>query len=248
MADATPCDSCHAGCCRAFVVPITGADALRLQRTGHDFWAFAVRWSDPDGAIAGRVAPHLYFADTGDEPFVLGLMHNESAVHPGTSRCRFLLESPPTPDAPLGRGVCSLYGSRPSACRVFPTKFDAARELVQLEPVPPSGRPSDPQPAYSLCPRPWQTHEIDVVEQPGVLAAAESEMDFFTKVATLWNRTRGPWEAFPTFLQLVYAGRVVVSNESRPLPSGGSETSDEPPATIPFRRPSPQPSDRRRAA
>ena len=244
MSGSTPCENCHAGCCRAFVVPLSGTDVLRLEQTGLQFWDFAVRWADPDGQIAHRYAPHLFFEDTGDEPFVLGLMHEQSGVHPGTTRCRYLLESTPTAEAPLGRAACSLYDKRPAACRAFPMRMDASRELVQLEPLHAMGRPSDPQPAYRLCPRSWQPHEVDVVETPGQLAAADAEMQFFHKVAALWNRNRGPWEAFPTFLHLVYAGRVVQGETARPNsnePASGvadesSTDMAERPISVPFPR------------
>jgi hypothetical protein len=58
------CESCHAGCCRAFAVPITGADILRIEgRLGLDFREFACRWSGPDGAISRNAAPQFVFDD-----------------------------------------------------------------------------------------------------------------------------------------------------------------------------------------
>ena len=222
----TPCDSCHAGCCRAFVVPITGTDVLRLERTGLDFWDFAVRWSDPDGSIAQRHAPQLHFADTGDEPFVLGLMHTPSATLPGSTCCRFLREAAPTPDAPLGTAACSLYEDRPRTCRVFPMKFNQTRELVQLEHVPPHGRSSDDHLAYKLCPRDWTVDEVDAIEMPATIATAEHEMQLFHKIAGVWNRRRGEWTAFPDFLRQVYNSLVRVA-----------EPPADHPATVPFHRP-----------
>ena len=211
---------------------MTGADALRIERSGRDFWSFAARWSDPDGSIAGRYAPHLFFADTGQEPFVLGLLHNESSLHAGTTKCSFLGETPPTEDAPLGVGRCALYEGRPAACRVFPSKLDATRELVQLEPLPTRGQIDDPNPIYSLCPTDWKPEHIDPIETPGVIAAAEIEMEFFHKIARMWNRVAGPWEAFPKFLRLVYAGRVRVVE---PVADPVVDESDEL-VSVPFRR------------
>ena len=229
----SPCENCHAGCCRAFVVPITGSDVLRIEKTGLTFWDFAVRWSDPDGQIARRLAPQLYFADAGDEPFVLGLMHTASETLPGSGRCRFLRETTPTEDTPLGRGECGLYEHRPATCRVFPAKFDSGRELVQLEPIAQNGRPADPHPAYSMCPREWTARDLDAVETPAAIATAEHEMTFFHKVAALWNRRRGDWVDFPPFLRLVYGARLRGVGDS----AGDSRADDTTPATIPFVRP-----------
>ena len=59
-----PCQSCHAGCCRSFAVPITGADIVTIERRfGHSFWDFVCRWVDPEGKIARGRVPHFYFAD-----------------------------------------------------------------------------------------------------------------------------------------------------------------------------------------
>ena len=231
----SPCDTCHAGCCRAFVVPLTGSDVLRLERTGLDFWDFAVRWSDPNGEIARRHAPHLFFADTGEEPFVLGLMQSESETLPGSTRCRFLRESRPTADAPLGQAACSLYGSRPATCRVYPMRFESDRELVQLEMVPPHGRSGDDHPAYTLCPRPWSVDDVDAVEMPATIAAAEHEMRLFHKIVAVWNRRPGEWTAFPDFLRQVYASLV---RPAQPLAAAAPvAAADAPTQTIPFRRP-----------
>lgn len=214
----SPCEGCHAGCCRSFAVPISGADVLRLERTGLSFWDFATRWADENGAIANGYAPHLHFADEPQTPFVLGLSHVESRVFPGTPKCRFLSETDPTGERPLGVGRCGTYESRPAACRVFPKKLDERGELVQLQPVPARGRDSQ-EPQFRLCPRPWTAADVDPVETPGEIVTAEFEMRFFAKVAALWNRTPGGWLTFPTFLRSVYAARVV-STATTAMPAG----------------------------
>ena len=203
----TPCDGCHAGCCRSFAVPISGADALRLEETGLSFWDFATRWEDRTGAIANGYAPHLFFEDDPGTPFVLGLSHVESRVFPGTPKCRFLSETDPTAEHPLGVGNCGMYEGRPAACRVFPKKLDDRGELVQLQPIPARGndRPDD---VFNLCPRPWTAADVDPIEAPAEIVVAEHEMRFFAKVVALWNRQPGEWRAFPAFLRKVYTARV----------------------------------------
>ena len=150
------CATCHAGCCRAYVVPLTGADILRIMaKEKRSFWDFACRWADPQGAIALKYAPHFFFRDAPHVPFVISLIQEPSQHFPQTARCRFLEEGAPSAEHPLGISKCGIYDSRPSACRVFPTKFDRAGELAVLCEVPAQG-PSGTDPAYSLCSKPWQ--------------------------------------------------------------------------------------------
>ena len=210
------CLDCHAGCCRSFAVPITGADVLRIERQlGLNFWQFACRWADPDGKIARKYAPHFYFNDEPQTPFVLCLRHEASEFHPGTTKCRFLMESEPTRDQPRGQARCGAYASRPMACRAFPTKFNMTGELAVIHDVPAQGREN--LPIYSLCPRQWKPEEIDPLQAPQDLAVAKYEMDFFRSMAAIWNRVPRPFAVFPEFLRLVYQNRVMREPEAAPV-------------------------------
>ena len=207
-ANGSPCEGCHGGCCRSFAVPVTGADVFRLTRaTGRGFWEVACRWPDADGKIARRDAPALYFAEAPRAPVVLCLVHEESRALPGSARCRFLLETPPTADRPRGTGRCGVYADRPAACRGYPLRFAADGRLVKVHDVPPRGR-SGTHPAYDLCPRPWTADDVDPLSAPAELAAARWEMEFFRQVAAAWNRAPRPSAAFPAYLEAIYAGRV----------------------------------------
>lgn len=206
------CEGCHAGCCRSFAVPVSGADVLQIVRhQGLSFWEFVCRWADPDGSIAGNYAPHVYFDDEPDTPFVLCLTHVPSDQFPGTTRCRFLLEAPDNNGN--GDGVqsvgaaCGIYADRPVACRVFPAKMMPRNELAILYDVPEYGRPGK-EPAYRLCPRQWTPADVDPIEQVQDLVVAQYEMNFYTTLVQSWNRDPGPWLAFPDFLTQVYDQRV----------------------------------------
>ena len=92
----SPCESCHAGCCRSFAIPLSGADIIRLENgLGLTFWDFACRWADPEGIIAQNYAPHFFFEDEPQTPFVITLIHDESIYFPATTRCRYLVEGQP---------------------------------------------------------------------------------------------------------------------------------------------------------
>lgn len=210
----SPCSSCHAGCCRSFAVPVTGADVLRIEReVSLPFEQIACRWADPDGKISRGEAPQLYFDDDPQLSYVLCLQHETSAFHAGTTKCRFLVEGRPSQDNPLGEARCGIYPSRPSACRVFPTKFNSTSELVVLHDVPAHGR-NDANPVYALCPRPWRSDEIDPLQMPQDLAVAKYEWEFFRTVARAWNRRPRPFAAFGEFLHVAYANRVLNGPET----------------------------------
>jgi len=202
------CQGCHAGCCRSFAIPMTGADIIRLERdTGRTFWDFGCRWADPEGTIAANYAPHFFFHDEPQTPFVICLKHEDSSLFRGSTRCKFLKESPPDAEHPLGRGECSIYHSRPAACRVFPTKFDVQNELPILHSVPEYGR-DQKLPQFKLCPRQWTPADVDPIDATNDLVVARYEARFFSQLARLWNQKVGKWEVFPEFLRDVYARRV----------------------------------------
>ena len=209
------CATCHAGCCRSFVVPVTGADILRIaSQNGLSFWDFVCRWTDPEGSIALKYAPHFHFQDQPQTKFVISLIQEYSSQFPGTTRCKFLAEGPPTSEHPLGIAQCGIYGERPSACRVFPTKFDQSGELAVIYDVPAAGKGGS-HPVYQLCPRSWKPEDLDPIQQVQDLVVAKYEMNFFFKLAAAWNEHPGDWLLFPDFLQMVYAKRVLSQDEDR---------------------------------
>ena len=211
--NSTPCDSCHGGCCRSFAVPVTGADILRLERAlPLEFWQFVCRWADPQGHIARNHAPHFHFADEPATPFVICLMHSQSHFLHGTTKCRFLMECEPDEAHPLGRARCGVYGQRPGACRAFPARLDESGELVLLTGVPERGRAGGER-AYDLCPRPWEPADVDALTAIPDLIVGRHEMEFFRRLAEIWNRRPQSWSVFPDFLRLVYDNRVVSTRD-----------------------------------
>jgi Fe-S-cluster containining protein len=202
------CDGCHGGCCRAFAVPITGADIIRIEgRLSLDFWEFVCRWADPSSRIARNAAPHFFFEDEPQTPFVICLKH-ESSIHSGTTRCRFLVESVPDAAQPLGTARCGIYESRPTACRSFPGRLSDDREIVILSDLSQETTRSGNR-VYELCPRPWTPQDVDPIQLTQDLVVMQHELRFFQQIATVWNRTPRPWAVFPDFLRDVYQRRVV---------------------------------------
>jgi len=202
------CDSCHAGCCRSFAVPISGADILRLQNERNlSFWDFICRWADPEGDIARNHAPQFRFSDEPQTPFVICLNHAESESFPGTTKCQFLMECLPDEEHPLGQGRCMVHDVRPSTCRAFPTKLSDGGDLAIIYDVPERGRAED-NPIYSLCPRQWTVDDVDPIGTVQDLVVAKYEMTFFSQLADIWNANPRPWTLFPEFLKVVYGSRI----------------------------------------
>lgn len=225
----SPCESCHAGCCRSFAIPLTGADVIRIERgLNLEFPEFVCRWADPDGIIANNYAPHLFFEDEPETPFVLALMHHESVFFPGTTKCQFLVEGQPDAEHPNGEARCGIYDSRPAACRVFPVRFNDTCELAVINDVPERSRNGESD-VYDLCPRAWEPADIDPVNAIEHLVVARHEMQFFHRIAATWNQQARPWELFPTFLHMIYDNRVV-----RDDTGSSASQSDEEPDTIAF--------------
>jgi Fe-S-cluster containining protein len=202
-ASSSPCEGCHAGCCRAYAVPLTGRDIFRIvTELKLPFWNFVCRWADPLGAIARDIAPHFYFDDNPQTPYVICLLQNESRLFPGTRKCRFLDESSAAEASHGVMGRCSIYEHRPVACRVFPARLDELGELAVHE-VPES--PGELQhAAYELCPRPWSVSDLDSQAARQNLRECAEEMELFHSIGSRWNENPGSWRLFPQFLDLVY--------------------------------------------
>ena len=200
----SPCSGCHAGCCRAYAVPLTGRDIFRIVTQKQvPFWRFVCRWADPSGRISRDIAPHFFFADDRQTPYVIALLQTESRVFPGTRRCVFLNESGPAGNAGGTTGRCAIYDNRPVACRVFPARLDEVGALAVHAVPEPTGESAHP--AYKLCSRPWSVEDLNRDEALKSLKECGREMELFHAVARRWNDDPGPWPLFPDYLEMIYA-------------------------------------------
>ena len=206
------CGTCHGGCCRAFAVPISGSDILRIMtRPQTTFWDVACRWEDAEGKIAGNLAPHFHFSDEPETPFVICLLRSPSQQFPGTECCKFLQELPASSEAPLGRSECGIYHERPGACRIFPATLDDDERITFRD----TGCSAATPPALRLCPRPWQMSDSNPLQILQDLRSAGQEMRLFHEFAAAWNRRPQEWLLFPSILEQVY--HVLALRESDQL-------------------------------
>ncbi len=155
-----PLPSCHAGCCRSFVVPLTGQDIRRLAAaSGRPLWDFACRWDDEDSALPEEFAPRLTFptrpADVCPRRQTLAERgfpgHGPLRVSDGNRD----ETSPPTgatPRCPLHRPMFHPLGTTGSVPTVS-AEVGAGGNHEQRE-LPQHGRATS-ESAYKLCPRDW---------------------------------------------------------------------------------------------
>lgn len=198
-----PCTDCHAGCCRAFAVPLTGADVVRIIRDRKlSFRDFVCRWADPEGLISRKIAPQFSFDDEPETPFVIGLRQNESALWPDTRKCLFLSERLPESSGSAGSSICSIYESRPAACRVFPFRFEpSGRVGIQ----PSLTTPRAPVTPTTLCPSEWNISDVQRLQAEFDLEDCLRQMELFHLIARKWNIVPGPWSLFPDFIDDIYS-------------------------------------------
>ncbi len=202
-ANDSPCTGCHSGCCRAFIVPLTGYDMIRIMTNLElPFWEFVCRYADESGEIAKGIAPHFHFDDDPETPFTIGLLQDASTHFPETQKCQFLKEHEKNDEHPLGVANCSIYEDRPMACRLFPARLDEQNEIGIVN-IPKFGRAGS-NPAYQLCPRDWTTEDIDAEVARRDIGNTATEMQQMHLLAERWNASPRSWLLFPDVIQMVF--------------------------------------------
>ncbi|HNW34662.1 MAG TPA: YkgJ family cysteine cluster protein [Candidatus Ozemobacteraceae bacterium] len=124
-----PCGRCDARCCRTFLVPLNGADIIRLSR----HLAVPIgEWCVLE-PISDATTEYTYFSIrlTGEERYIPCLNRENGS-------CIFLQRS-------SLRAGCGIYEARPGMCRSYPITFSSGKaeymdgcicpERWQLEPA-----------------------------------------------------------------------------------------------------------------
>lgn len=106
-----PCERCDARCCRTYIVPLNGADILRLSKsleTSITDWCSLEPISEP-------IEEYSYFSIrlTGDERYVACLKRENDS-------CMFLQRS-------NLRTACGIHEARPGMCRSYPITFSSGK-------------------------------------------------------------------------------------------------------------------------
>jgi Fe-S-cluster containining protein len=166
------CDSCHAGCCRAYRLIITIYDFLDLvNAVGLEKAVNATTFEsmpyNPNYAINKNIMFPFIFDNEGKKGLMysLALKKVDSLLFPGTTKCSFLHEeSRPEPNInPELRNhsqhpgskvsaMCSVYENRPTMCRTYPIGFNPNTNtslLRRRENLPNAAEKA----AYQICPK-----------------------------------------------------------------------------------------------
>jgi Fe-S-cluster containining protein len=163
-----------------------------------EFGDFVCGWGESEGRIGTGVVPRFYFQDAPGVPFVIGITPRPSQTFPGTRKCPFLREEPASPGNCRGEASCSIYESRPLACRIFPFHRSSSGEIEVSPELEVHAKRKEPP--YSLCPSKWTLGDQQREAVEDDLAALEVEMRFLGQLAARWNRQPGLWAHFPAFL------------------------------------------------
>ncbi len=133
-------------------------------------------------------------------PFIIGIAPRPSQAFPGTRKCPFLREESRSTAGGCGSDArCSIYGSRPLACRIFPFHRSASGE-IEVSPELEAQAKTKELP-YSLCPSKWTLADEQRTVLEEDIAALEVEIQFLGQLAARWNRKPGRWAHFPAFLR-----------------------------------------------
>lgn len=214
------CDTCHAGCCRAYHLFITVFDAIRISRDlGLPMAEFVTLVpQNAEGAKRlGDIHRPIRFSDPGfeDTYFYLALKRVESRLIPNTLKCYFLQEwQRAEPLASRGdhpgakvTGRCGIYGSRPLMCRAYPSFLHPHGALGFItNPKPPELMKANA--VYSLCPEKWDAASFaDSTQVVHNLVLNRYEIDFQNKLVDEWNGNPRPLKTFLPHAVACYSAR-----------------------------------------
>lgn len=242
------CDTCHAGCCRAYNLIITVFDAVQISKDlSLPISEFVALISENAEGVKRLGALHrpLRFSDPGleDTFFYIGLKRVESRLIPETLKCYFLHEwqrAEPVMERgehPGGKiaGRCGIYGSRPLMCRAYPNFLHQNGAVAFIS------NPKQPELAqahriYSVCPEKWDLKSMgeeasQVVHQ---LILNKYEIDFQNKLIDEWNAAPRRHSEFFPHAAACYGGRLRMVPEMVTTPSVAEAPQAVPePAPIP---------------
>ncbi len=219
------CKTCSGGCCRAFRVPITGFDILRIMRTIDidPFFFCGVQEVKPEKLekLLGK-EPVFIFTDSGEPRYYeIFLKLILSKYYDLNHKCIFLHEwdaqeyGSAELEGIIGR--CGIYDCRPLACRIYPSKLDDEGNLVMNNPYSEYTNPENKRWAnlpYGLCPRPVQKEDYIHLTDEYIknLTHQKFEMKFFLDLSKKWNENPDISDNFINFLEKNYSDRLLLND------------------------------------
>ncbi len=217
------CKECNSGCCRRFLVYLSGSDIIRISETLQmDLGVFVDAIPVPESKVEMHIknrAPMFLFKEAGNKQyFVLALKSTESNLYPDASKCLFLLEF----DAqqlsngkiPHKLSRCGIHACRPYTCRTFPAMYYPKEVAVKIKDPfllmeNEHGKYSGQEP-YKLCSRPLSREDFCKFSEGYVKDTVldNYENEFFLQVAEKWNKTPGLSDNLYDFIVKEYQNRI----------------------------------------
>ncbi len=156
------CATCHARCCFAYAVHVTGHDVwLIARRLRLDAAQFVVALD------ATEHQPNAFRLDRSGRAFVLALGKQRVENPQGEWACVFWLP------LPGGSGRCGIYAERPNVCRTYPAYLrDGAVHLRRDAACPP---------------RAWSVAGLDLASWRRELERGDREKQVYETVVQSWN-------------------------------------------------------------
>jgi Fe-S-cluster containining protein len=155
-----PCESCIGECCRHYFVNLNGHDVRRISA--------ATGLPPADFVNLGQEAtatPVGFRLDATRTTFNLVLAKRQDAD--GRQACAFL------DIGPEGAGRCSVYASRPAACRAFPARLNGDTVIFRDD---------------AICPQDsWTGTDPDLRAWRDVLLRSRMEWGVYAAVIGRWN-------------------------------------------------------------
>ena len=215
------CKTCAGGCCRAFRVPVTGFDILRICRTiDIDPYFFCGIEEITGERLEQRLGkdPLFLFTDKGEPRyFEIYMKFDESRYFKYHTKCMFLQEwDAKEYNSQEIEGIiarCGIYDCRPMACRTYPSKIDKDWKLSMANPYFEHTNPENERwkhLPYGLCPRPVEKEDFRCWENEYVknLLHANYEAEFFVELSKKWNQNPDISDNFLAFLEIAYVDRL----------------------------------------
>ena len=219
------CKTCAGGCCRAFNIPITGFDILRIMRTIDIDPFFFCGVKEITGERLEKDLgknPQFLFTDSGEARYYeIFMKRTFSRYFEGTLKCIFLQEwDAKEYDSAELEGIigrCGIYDCRPLACRNYPAKIDKDNKFFMYDPYFEHTNPENKRwqdLPYGLCPRPIKKEDFGfcVDEYIKNLAHGNYELEFFVKLSEKWNKNPDISDNFINFLEEGYKDRLPLRN------------------------------------
>jgi Fe-S-cluster containining protein len=157
-----PCASCSTPCCSRFAVPLTAFDVARIiaktKKKAEEF----VELAPFEGIEASTHSAIFFFKNgrLGEKTLIL-----KRRKVGGAKFCAFWK---------AGSG-CSVWGSHPIACRIYPFAIDEKNTLAYAR--------------HFVCPRKWKENEYDAAEVRRNMQKQDEEVEAHNKIIRKWNAT-----------------------------------------------------------